>query len=329
MEDVTKEATHLVETLFREMPLFNEERETHTMPLQFINTNLNAIRSLQTLRINTARTDNAAQDIASGKKIGSSSDDASGYAISQRFTADILTGQRAEQNIQDGLSMLQVTEGSISVMGDNLQRIRELAVQMANDVNGTDQRNSLAKEMRALLDDTNRLSTASQFNGMNVLDGSLLDAKVQIAGGSNVATNTIDILGAFAQLDTTTMGLEGVVAPPRWTPATLNDIFDGTTTQLNSSDRILSYLGDIDNALKQVNGQRSTIGALSNQLERAGSFSSLSTLNIQASRSRIMDTDIAKVSAEYTQAQVLQNAAVSILQQANVSNQAALQLLKA
>jgi flagellin len=284
---------------------------------------------LQTLRLNTARTDNAAQDIASGKKINSSSDDASGYAISQRLSVDILTGQRADQNIQDGLSMLQVTEGSISVMGDNLQRIRELAVQMANDVNGTDQRNSLAKEMRALLDDMNRLSASSQFNGMNVLDGSLLDAKVQIAGGSNLATNTIDILGAFAQLDSTTMGLEAVVDPSRWTPATLNDIFDGTTTQLNSSDRVLSYLGDIDNALTFLNGQRSTIGALSNQLERAGSFVGLSTLNIEASRSRIVDTDIAKASAEYTQAQVLQNAAVSILQQANVSNQAALQLLKA
>ncbi|MFN9691431.1 MAG: flagellin [Vampirovibrionales bacterium] len=299
------------------------------MPLQFINTNLNAIRSLQTLRLNTDRTDRAAQHIASGKKINSSADDASGYAISQRLTVDILTGQRADQNIQDGLSMLQVTEGSISVMSDNLQRVRELAVQMANDVNGTDQRNSLAKEMRALLDDTNRLSIASQFNGMNVLDGSLTDAKVQIAGGSNLSTNTIDILGAFAQLDTTTMGLEGVVAPPRWTPATLNDIFDGTTTQLNSSDRVLSYLGDIDNALQFLNGQRSTIGALSNQLERAGNFSGLSTLNIQASRSRIVDTDIAKASAEYTQAQVLQNAAVSILQQANMSNQAALRLLDA
>jgi flagellin len=164
---------------------------------------------------------------------------------------------------------------------------------------------------------------------MNVLDGSLTDAKVQIAGGSTVATNTIDILGAFAQLDTVSMGLEGVADPPRWTPANLNDIFDGTSTQLNSSDRVLSYLGDIDNALKYLNVQRSTIGALSNQLERAGNFSSLSTLNIEASRSRIVDTDVARASAEYTQAQVLQNAAVSILQQANISNQAALQLLKA
>jgi flagellin len=299
------------------------------MPLQFINTNANAIRSLQTLRVNTARTDKAAQDIASGKKVNRSSDDASAYAIGQRLQVEILTGQRAEQNIQDGLSMLQVTEGSVSVMSDNLQRIRELAVQMANDVNNTEQRTSIAKEMRALLDDTNRLSGASQFNDLKVLDGSLTDAKVQIAGGSNLATSTIDLAGAFAKLDTVSMGLEGVVAPPRWTPATLNDIFDGTTTQLNSSERVLSYLGDIDNALQRLNTQRSSIGALSGQLERAGSFSSLTTLNMQASRSRMMDTDVAKVSAEYTQAQVLQNASVSILQQANISNQAALQLLKA
>jgi flagellin len=299
------------------------------MPLQFINTNANAIRSLQTLRVNTARTDKAAQDIASGKKVNRSSDDASAYAIGQRLQVEILTGQRAEQNIQDGLSMLQVTEGSISVMSDNLQRIRELAVQMANDVNSTEQRTGIAKEMRALLDDTNRLSGASQFNGLKVLNGSVTDAKVQIAGGSDLLTNTIDLADAFAQLDTVSMGLEGVVAPPRWTPATLNDIFDGTTTQLNSSERVLSYLGDIDNALQRLNTQRATIGALSGQLERAGSFSGLTTLNMQASRSRIMDTDVAKVSAEYTQAQVLQNASVSILQQANISNQAALQLLKA
>jgi flagellin len=299
------------------------------MPLQFINTNANAIRSLQTLRVNTARTDKAAQDIASGKKVNRSSDDASAYAIGQRLQVEILTGQRSEQNIQDGLSMLQVTEGSVSVMSDNLQRIRELAVQMANDVNNAEQRTSIAKEMRALLDDTNRLSGASQFNDLKVLDGSLTDAKVQIAGGSNLATSTIDLAGAFAKLDTVSMGLEGVVAPTRWTPATLNDIFDGTTTQLNSSERVLSYLGDIDNALQRVNAQRSSIGALSGQLERAGSFSSLTTLNMQASRSRMMDTDVAKVSAEYTQAQVLQNASVSILQQANISNQAALQLLKA
>ncbi len=298
------------------------------MTLQFINTNLNAIRGLQTLRVNTARTDKAAQDIASGQRIRRSADDASGYAIGQRLNLDILTNGRAEQNIQDGISMLQIAEGSIGVMNENLQRIRELGVQMANDVNGPNERNTLAKEMRALLDDINRISNASEFNGMKLLDGSLTEARIQISNGSDLANNTIDILPAFADLDTVSMGLEGVVAPPRWTAATLDDIFDGTTTQIDSSERAISFLIDIDNALSFLGDQRSAIGSLTSQLERAGEFLSTANLNIIGTRSRIVDTDIAKASAEYTQAQVLQNAAVSILGQANVSNQAALQLLQ-
>ncbi len=298
------------------------------MTLQFINTNLNAIRGLQTLRVNTARTDKAAQDIASGQRIRQSADDASAYAIGQRLNLDILTNGRAEQNIQDGISMLQIAEGSIGIINENLQRIRELGVQMANDVNGPNERNTLAKEMRALLDDINRISDATEFNGMKLLDGSLTEARIQISSGSDLANNTIDILGAFADLDTVSMGLEGVVAPPRWTPATLDDIFNGTTTQIDSSERAISFLIDIDNALSVLGNQRSTVGALTSQLERAGDFLGTANLNIIGTRSRIVDTDIAKASAEYTQAQVLQNAAVSILGQANISNQAALQLLQ-
>jgi flagellin len=298
------------------------------MTVKFVNSNLNAIKALQTLRTNTNRVDRAAQDIASSKKIRSSADDASGYAIIQNLNFDLLTSQRATQNVQDGLSMLQTTEGSLSVMNDNLQRIRELVVQGASDTYGPEQRTNIAKEMRSLLDEINRMSAAATFNGSNLLDGSLTDAKIQIAGGSSLTGNTIDIVGAFAKIDTTTLGLEGVVDPPRWTPSTLNDIYDGTTTQLTTADRMRSYLKDLDNALSVISNRRGTIGALSNQLEGANEYINNSILNITASRSRLEDTDIAKSSAEYTQAQVLQNAAVSILSQANVSNQAVLQLLK-
>jgi len=298
------------------------------MTIRYINTNVNSLRALQNLRTNINRTDRAANTIASGKRINQSSDDASGYAISQRVTADILTGNRSLQNIQDGQSILEVTEGSLSVMGDNLQRIRELAIGMASDVNTLAQRETIAKEMRSLLDDINRVSDAANFNGIAMLDGTLTEAKVQIGGGSNVANNTIDIAQAFLDTDTTALNLEGVVAPPRWTPATLDDIFDGTTTQLNSSERILSYLGDIDTALERIGSRRATIGALSNQLTRSQEYLQLNVENLTISRSRIEDTDIAKASAEYTQAQVLQKAAVSILSQANTSNQDVLALLQ-
>jgi flagellin len=298
------------------------------MTIRYINTNVNSIRALQNLRTNINRTDKAANTIASGKRINQSSDDASGYAISQRVTADILTGTRSLQNIQDGLSILDVTEGSLGVMNDNLQRIRELAVGMASDVNSITQRTTMAKEMRSLLDDINRVSDAANFNGTPLLDGTLTEAKVQTGGGSNIANNTVDIASAFIDTDTIALGLEGVVAPPRWTPATLDDIFNGTTTQLNSSERILSYMEDIDSAIKLINERRATIGALSNQLSRNQDYLELNVQNLTISRSRIEDTDVAKASAEYTQAQVLQQAAVSILSQANTSNQDVLQLLQ-
>jgi flagellin len=298
------------------------------MTINFVNTNLNAVRSLQNLRVNTARTTRAAQSIASGQRVNTSGDDPSGWAIAERIGYDITTQDRSRQNIQDGLSVLEVVEGSLSVIGDNLQRIRELGVQMASDVNGLTERTNIGKEMRALLDDIARISDASQFNGLQLLDGTLLDARVQINGGSDLALNTLDITNAFADSDPTALGLVGVVAPPRWTPATLNDIYDGTTTQLNSSDRVLSYMGDIDEALKRLNSQRAQVGAFTNSLNNSYDYLGINVQGLQTSKSRIVDTDVAKASAEYTQAQVLQNAAVSILQQANSTNQTVLQLLQ-
>jgi flagellin len=252
----------------------------------------------------------------------------SGYAVSQRLGAEITTHTRALQNIQDGLSILEVTEGTLGVMTDNLQRIRELAVGMASDVNALPQRISIAKEMRILLDEINRLSDATSFNEIKLLDGTLTEAKVQIGGASNVAENTVNIAAAFSNTDTITLGLEAKVAPPRWTPATLDDVFDGTTTQLDSSERVLSYLGDIDLAIATLGDQRSSIGALSNQLSRGQEYMELSVESTKIARSRIQDTDIAKASAEYTQAQVLQQAAVSILSQANSTNENILRLLE-
>jgi flagellin len=298
------------------------------MTINFVNTNMNAVRALETLRKNNTRASKAAEQIAGGKRLINSGTDPSGWAITQRMGYDIGTQTRARQNIQDGVSMLEVTEGSLSVIGENLQRIRELAVQMASDVNSQVERNHIGKEMRALLEDITRMSDSSKFNEMNVLDGTLLDARVQLNGGSNLALNTLDITSAFVDSDITALGLIAKVAPPRWTPATLNDIFDGTNTQLNSSERVLSYMMDIDEAIKTVNAQRATIGSFSNTLTNTDEYLDLNVANQTISRSRIEDTDVAKVSAEYSQAQVLQNAAVSILGQANNTNESVLQLLQ-
>jgi len=300
------------------------------MPSAFINTNVNALRALKTLRLNTQRTNLAAGQIASGYKVARSSDDASAYSISQRMANEIQSSTRAIQNVQDGTSMLDVTEGALSTITDGLQRIRELAVQMASDSNSTEQRGALGQEIRSIIEDIDRRTAEAQFNGVKLLDGTTTEAKIQAGVGSDPASNTIDIAASFADADGQALKLYGTAytTPVRWSALTLDDIFHNGVSQIDSSDKALLFIQDTDNAIKQLNAQRATVGAFSNQLQRAADYLELHVNNLSGSKSRLVDTDVAKASAEYTQAQVLQNAATSILSQANVQNENVLRLLQ-
>lgn len=300
------------------------------MPLNFINTNINALKALKTLQFNTQRTTQAAGQIASGFKVARSSDDASAYSISQRMTNEIQASSRAIQNVQDGTSMLDVTEGALSTVTDGLQRIRELAVQLSSDLNSSEQRGVLAQEIRSIVEDINRRSSEAQFNGVKLLDGTTTEARIQAGIGSDPASNTIDLTTAFANSSGTALKLYGTAytSPARWSAMTLDDIYNNGVSQIDSSDKALLFLQDTDNAIKQLNTQRATVGAFSNQLQRAGDYLELHVNNLSGSKSRLVDTDVAKASAEYTQAQVLQNAATAILSQANVQNKNVLQLLQ-
>ncbi|MCX5920986.1 MAG: flagellin [Candidatus Melainabacteria bacterium] len=300
------------------------------MPLNFINTNINALKALKTLQFNTQRTTQAAGQIASGFKVARSSDDASAYSISQRMTNEIQASSRAIQNVQDGTSMLDVTEGALSTVTDGLQRIRELAVQLSSDLNSSEQRGVLAQEIRSIVEDVNRRSAEAQFNGVKLLDGTTTEARIQAGIGSDPASNTIDLTTAFANSSGTALKLYGTAytSPARWSAMTLDDIYNNGVSQIDSSDKALLFLQDTDNAIKQLNTQRATVGAFSNQLQRAGDYLELHVNNLSGSKSRLVDTDVAKASAEYTQAQVLQNAATAILSQANVQNKNVLQLLQ-
>jgi flagellin len=300
------------------------------MPSAFINTNVNALRALKTLRLNTQRTNQAAGQIASGYKVARSSDDASAYSISQRMANEIQSSTRAIQNVQDGTSMLDVTEGALSTITDGLQRIRELAVQMASDSNSAQQRGVLAQEVRSIIEDIDRRTAEAQFNGVKLLDGTTTEAKIQAGVGSDPASNTIDIAASFANSSGQALKLYGTAytTPVRWSALTLNDIFNNGVTQIDSSEKALLFIQDTDAAINQLNAQRATVGAFSNQLQRAGDYLELHVNNLSGSKSRLVDTDVAKASAEYTQAQVLQNAATSILSQANVQNENVLKLLQ-
>lgn len=300
------------------------------MPVNFINTNVNALKALKNLRTNTQRTNEAAGQIASGLQVSRSADDASAYSISQRMSNELQGSTRALQNVQDGTSMLEVTEGALSTLTDSLQRVRELAVQLASDSNSIDQRSVIGQEIRSILEDIDRRSAEAQFNGVKLLDGTTTEAKIQIGVGSDTASNTIDLAAAFTNSNSTALKLYGTsyTSPPRWSALTLDDIFNNGVTQIDSSDKALLFIQDTDNAITQLNTQRATVGALSNQLQRAADYLDLHLTNLSGSKSRLIDTDIAKASAQFTQAQVLQNAATSILSQANTQNENVLRLLQ-
>lgn len=298
------------------------------MALQrIVNTNIASLTALRQLRNNTQRLENANSKLASGKRILRSADDVSGFNIARRFESQAIRTDQALRNIQDGNSILNVADGALSTMNDALQRIRELLVGMSNDTNGPENRVSYARELRATLEEIDRQATASNFNGINLLDGTATNGIIQIGINSTVGSNTLDISSSLASARIADLNLDsGGLATAFIT--SLDDIYDGTTTQLNTSDRVLTYMQDVDAALNTLTTRRADIGAFQNRLTLMQENLSQQTINLQQSRSVIEDADIAKESAEFTQAQVLQQASVSILAQTNFTQESILSLLQ-
>ncbi len=293
-----------------------------------VNTNATSLISLDRLRINSTRLDRAASQMASGKKITKPSDDAAGYSRVRQLQGRLLGYNQAVANLQDGLSLMEVTESTLGLMGDNLQRIRELALGMSTETNTTESRLSYAKEIKNLMDDLQRLATTAEFNGVRLLDGTAAnDALIQTGFGSNTGSFTLNLGEALENADLTSIGLLNGANSGTLIPDT-DAIFDGTTSALNTTGAVLNFIDDVDAAMNKLQTQRSTVGAFYNQLERAMTFTQTVMVNTEQSRSRLEDADIAKVSSEYAQADVLRQAAVSILSQSNIRNQDAINLLQ-
>jgi flagellin len=293
-----------------------------------VNTNLSSLYALENLRKNTERVSQASNRLATGKKIVTAADDVSGYSIARTISSQVKRSEQALSNLQDAQSLLQVADGSLSTVTESLQRVRELLVGLSSDSNSIEQRTSFAKEIRAQLEEVDRLSQASDFNGIKLLDGSTTSALFQIGINSNVAVNTLDVSSALTSTRILDLNLITTGTNASTFITSLNDIFDGTTTQLNSSDRAYLYLKDVDLALTRITGQRTSVGAFQKRLESTANDLSSQSINLQQAQSNIEDADIAKESAEFTQAQIIQQAAVSILAQSNSRQQDVLRLLQ-
>ncbi|MEB3245351.1 MAG: flagellin [Vampirovibrionales bacterium] len=293
------------------------------------NTDPNVIYALANLRLHTQSLAQSQSRIASGKRINSAADDPTGLSLSLGLGSQLRKQTTALQNAQDAISLLQITDGALASIGNNLQRIRELTIQMANDTNAQNQRNVMAQEVRTLAEDINRLSQATQFNGITLLDGSATGVLVQIGPSSAAAVNTVDLTNALSGtvVDGNATGGGLGLINSSGTGATfdsLNDIYDpatGLSSGLNTTDAARNFLFDVDRAFDNLNAQRALTGNLQTQLEATVENITLSNVNLAASKSRIEDLDIAAESSRMVQAQILQQAAVTILGQTSQSQQ--------
>ena len=283
-----------------------------------VNTNVQSLNAQRVLGNNTKSLGKSLEKLSSGYKINRASDDAAGMQISEGLRSQIRGSEQANNNVQDGINVLNTAEGSLETINNNLQRIRELTVQGGNDTLSVDQRSAIDKEIQQLAKDVSRISNASQFNKKELLNGTQSSFKIQVGANSVSSTNTIDLATAgtnpFGDSRATALGLLGA----------------GDTVKLSvkSNGSSLKTLSIVDAALQTVQNRRASIGALTNRLEGTATNLQISAENFSASESRIRNTDIAKESANLTKNQVLQQASSQILGQANQTSQLALSLLR-
>lgn len=275
-----------------------------------INTNIKSLVSQNAIGKNNSALTAAMEQLSTGKRINSASDDAAGLAISSRMTSQIKGLDQAVRNGNDAISMLQTTEGATIEMTNMLQRMRELAIQASNDTYSSTDREYLDIEFQQLISEINRVTTDTQWNGMNVLDGTggtnadgLLEFQIGANEGQTI-THTIPDLSSDGELSM----ISGT------------DILDRS----NAAEAITQ----VDDALDVINTVRAGIGAVVNRITYAVDNLANVSLNTSASRSRIMDADYAKASSELARAQIVEQAATAMLAQANQQPQSVMQLLK-
>ena len=279
--------------------------------MSVINTNVKSLIAQNAAVVNDRSLAKAMQQLSTGKRINSAADDAAGLAISSRMTAQIRGLNQAVRNANDGISMLQTTEGSLNEISNMLQRMRELAVQAANDTYKSDDRAFLNTEVLQLSAEIKRIADNTQWNGMNVTNST---AATQLSAATfQVGANSGQII-TFAFSDVTT--LSGVSI------AVANSVLVSTVTAANVA------LGDLDTAITAVDSYRATLGAKINRLTYAADNLTNISTNAQASRSRIQDTDYAQATTELARTQIIQQAATAMLAQANQQPASVLTLLR-
>ena len=265
--------------------------------------NLTAMNTNRQLGITTTAQSKSTEKLSSGYKINRAGDDAAGLSISEKMRSQIRGLDKASANASDGISAIQVAEGALNETHSILQRMNELATQAANDTNTATDRTAIDAEMDELVSEIDRIQSTTQFNTMNLLDGTFTGKNLQVGAlkGQNIAIS-------IGKMDSTKLGVNAL----------------DVTTNANAGTSMKS----IQDAIETVSTQRSNLGAVQNRLEHTIANLDTTSENTSSAESRIRDVDMAKEMVTYSKNNILAQAGQSMLAQANQSNQGVLSLLQ-
>ena len=271
-----------------------------------VNTNVSSLTAQRSLSRATGDLNRNFTRLSTGLRIASAADDAAGLAISERLRARIRSIDQASRNAQDGISLVQTAEGAMQEVNSILVRMRELAVQASNGTTSGADKDTLNDEFQALIQEVDRISSATDFNGIQLLDGTTASLTLQVGADTVAGVDTLDV----SLVDVSAASL------------TISALDIGSTGVQSTA------IVNIDAAIDAISQGRGDLGAIQNRLGGLISNLQVSSENLSAAESRIRDVDVASESAALTKNTILQQAAISVLAQANVQPQAALSLLQ-
>ncbi len=264
--------------------------------------NISAMNTNRQLGITVSAQAKSTEKLSSGYRVNRAGDDAAGLTISEKMRSQIRGLNKASSNAQDGISLIQTAEGALNEAHSILQRMNELATQAANDTNTSSDRTAIQQEINALTSELDRIASTTQFNTMNLLDGTFSKKNLQVG-----ALEGQKISISIKSMNATAIGVTGL--------------------SMSSFTKAGSAMTKIQAAISKISTQRSALGALQNRLEHTIANLDTTSENTQAAESRIRDVDMAEEMVEYSKNNILQQAGQSMLAQANQSTQGVLSLL--
>ena len=294
-----------------------------------VNTNLSSLKTQNNLNASTNALGVSLERMSTGYKINSAKDDAAGLYVATGLETQI----RGSKVAQDNIEVLQTVESDLDNILDNLNRIRDLASQAANSVYDEDAMNAMAEEVQSRIAEIERVSLASNFNGLELLSGngtlSTQGLRLQVGANAGAAANSITIPGAiFSEINADTLGA-GAATNAGSTVTGTDTVATGAEKAFLAATAAASYIAVLDKAIDTISSNKSTIGAVMNRLDAAAESLVTTIENTTAAKSTIMDADIAEESAEYTRQRILQQTSATLLVQANSLPSIALTLVTA